>query len=293
MCQRVFTSVFGFSCWAVAARYFVAQWKAEQNLATQLAAPQAAIEIKFVGLFDTVSSVGYGLGFGSNVQELGLDLGGVPKKVVHLTAANEYRKNFALTTIDSSLGVGGGFECKLPGVHSDIGGGYAELEDEVRNVRLYHRDILIEQGWYLDGTNGTDNQIPILNDTWAVGRRLIPLHYQFITLAIMLELADKSDVKFKSLEGKFLNYVIPPKLKPVADYLMGEVRMQKTEVTLPPEHAWVRNAYLHRSAHTYRAKLDSPKRIKRDKLNGVAFAGREVNKEFQREVFPDNKPQSA
>ena len=48
----------------------------------------------------------------------------------------------------------------------------------------------------------------------------------------MLELADKSDVKFKSLEGNFLNYVIPPKLKPVADYLVGEVRMQKTEVTL-------------------------------------------------------------
>ena len=135
MCQRVFTSVFGFSCWAVAARYFVAQWKAEQNLATQLAAPQAAIEIKFVGLFDTVSSVGYGLGFGSNVQELGLDLGGVPKKVVHLTAGNEYRQNFSLTDVTSSLNASVGYELTLPGVHSDIGGSYAAVEDEPRQLR--------------------------------------------------------------------------------------------------------------------------------------------------------------
>lgn len=314
--ETLIVDVFGFSRGASAARHFVSRKTGEffpekTNLCHALGGiDPAKVTIRFVGLYETVSSYDdapeapaipafntFGKvikhSFSNDIEELKLALHKRATRVVHLTAADEYRKNFALTTIDSSLGVGGGFECKLPGVHSDIGGGYAELEDEVRNVRLYHRDILIEQGWYLDGTNGTDNQIPILNDTWAVGRRLIPLHYQFITLAIMLELADKSDVKFKSLEGNFLNYVIPPKLKPVADYLMGEVRMQKTEVTLPPEHAWVRNAYLHRSAHTYRAKLDSPKRIKRDKLNGVAFAGREVNKEFQREVFPDNKPQKA
>ena len=231
--------------------------------------------------------------FSNDIAELQLALYDQAQRVVHLTAADEYRKNFALTTIASSLPSGVGFECQLPGVHSDIGGGYAELEDEVRNVRLYHRDMLIEQGWYLDGTNGTDNQIPILNDTWAVGRRLIPLHYQFITLAIMRRQAKKSGVTFESLDG-YPAYQIPPKLQDVGNYLIGEVMGEKRkEVTFLPEHAWVRNAYLHRSAHTYRAKLDSPKRIKRDKLNGVAFAGREVNKEFQREVFPDNKPQKA
>ena len=278
MCQRVFTSVFGFSCWAVAARYFVAQWKAEQNLATQLAAPQAAIEIKFVGLFDTVSSVGYGLGFGSNVQELGLDLGGVPKKVVHLTAANEYRENFSLTDITSSLGVG--YELTLPGVHSNIGGSYGEQEDEVRKLHLWERDALIAQGWY------TEEEAPVHEDPiydeygqqtgthkWAMGtRKGLDQQYQFIPLRIMAENACKLSMDLEALAGDYAKYAIAAThpLAPVQAAIMAQVGPNGASgrhalvlhdewsqippgadvkpLTLTPEQAvMVRHCYLRRS----------------------------------------------
>ena len=113
--------MFGFSRGAPAARHFVSLLNDSNPLAARLGIPQAKVTIKFVGVFDTVSSVGY---------ELGLDLKGVPQKVVHLVAANEYRKNFSLTDITSSVEAGVGYELVLPGVHSNIGGSYGEVTDE-------------------------------------------------------------------------------------------------------------------------------------------------------------------
>ncbi|WP_046247525.1 phospholipase effector Tle1 domain-containing protein, partial [Hymenobacter terrenus] len=114
-----------------AARHFVSLLNDKTPLATRLGIPQAEVKIKFVGVFDTVSSYGFTLtGFGSDVAELGLDLAGVPEKVVHLAAANEYRENFSLTDITSSLQVGKGYELVLPGVHSNIGGSYGEITNE-------------------------------------------------------------------------------------------------------------------------------------------------------------------
>lgn len=97
------------------------------------------IEIRFLGVFDTVISdmivkenLGYKLApvfglssiFGqellskikTNVSGLGI------KKVFHITAFNEWRKNFALTPTEE------GYTFSLLGAHSDIGGGYAHLD---------------------------------------------------------------------------------------------------------------------------------------------------------------------
>ena len=62
------------------------------------------------------------------MQELNLALGDVPKWVVQLASADEHRENFSLTNINSSLRAGVGVELRLPGVHSDIGGSYAERD---------------------------------------------------------------------------------------------------------------------------------------------------------------------
>jgi hypothetical protein len=64
---------------------------------------------------------------------LGLDLKGVPQKVVHLTAANEYRKNFSLADITSLVEAGAG-------MHSNLGVNYGEVTDK-------EHWLLIEQGW--------------------------------------------------------------------------------------------------------------------------------------------------
>ena len=230
--EQITLDVFGFSRGAAAARHFVSLLRdAKRPLATRLGAPEAKVIIKFVGLFDTVSSVGYGLGFGSNVQELGLDLGGVPKKVVHLTAANEYRENFSLTDITSSLGVG--YELTLPGVHSNIGGSYGENEDEVRKLHLWERDALIAQGWY------TEEEAPVHEDPiydeygqqtgthkWAVGtRKGLDQQYQFIPLRIMAENACELSMDLEALAGDYAKYAIAAThpLAPVQAAIMVQV----------------------------------------------------------------------
>ncbi len=48
------------------------------------------------------------------------------KKIVHMTAHDEVRKNFPLTNIKGS----GGLETSMLGVHSDVGGGYAPVKME-------------------------------------------------------------------------------------------------------------------------------------------------------------------
>ena len=48
------------------------------------------------------------------------------KKIVHMTAHDEVRKNFPLTNIKGS----GGLETSMLGVHSDVGGGYSPVKME-------------------------------------------------------------------------------------------------------------------------------------------------------------------
>jgi len=231
--NQITIDVFGFSRGAAAARHFVAQLRdAKHPLSVRLGTPEAKVTIKFVGLFDTVSSVGYGLGFGSNVKELGLDLGTeIPKKVVHLTAGNEYRKNFSLTDITSSLGVG--YELTLPGVHSNIGGSYGEQEDEERRLHLWEREALIAQGWY------TKDEAPIYEDPvyneygmqigttqWSVGKRKnLNQDYQFIPLRIMAENAKKFAMLLESLSGRYAKYAIAAThpLAPVQAAILSQI----------------------------------------------------------------------
>jgi hypothetical protein len=92
------------------------------------------VSIRFVGLFDTVAAV---------VNPLALDLSPgndrndpvnlyldphAVEQAVHLVASDEHRENFALNSLRNSDGsLPDNFrEISLPGVHSDIGGGYSE-----------------------------------------------------------------------------------------------------------------------------------------------------------------------
>ncbi|SQB27393.1 DUF2235 domain-containing protein [Chryseobacterium jejuense] len=106
------------------------------------------IEIRFLGVFDTVVSdmvvkenIGYKvagvliknpltvpysiaafLGQAS-LQDIKTKVSGLGiKKIFHITAYNEWRKNFALTPTEE------GYTISMLGAHSDIGGGYAHLD---------------------------------------------------------------------------------------------------------------------------------------------------------------------
>lgn len=92
--------------------------------------------VQFLGLFDVVASVGGSSSVSRTMplpdaifdghwdwaNDVDEDLPGCVDKCLHLIAAHELRMNFPLTQI------GGAEEIMLPGVHSDIGGGYAPGE---------------------------------------------------------------------------------------------------------------------------------------------------------------------
>lgn len=108
-----------------------------------------AKNVRTLGLYDTVASIGilregtaYILGdkvlkmsekkefseadsifHDTNVDDFGLHSTDQADRVLQICALDEFRKNFALVDIESSLKSGNGCEVYIPGCHTDIGGG--------------------------------------------------------------------------------------------------------------------------------------------------------------------------
>ena len=118
------------------------------------------VEIRFVGLFDTVVSYK-----AAQIVKLGISLENwltkqtaikdkKVKRVVHLASAEEHRDMFCLHNINSAGGKGE--EYFLPGVHSDVGGGYLDGSDDGLIVTQAYRywaqkdrnDYLVANGWF-------------------------------------------------------------------------------------------------------------------------------------------------
>ncbi|WP_410481631.1 phospholipase effector Tle1 domain-containing protein [Pseudomonas plecoglossicida] len=123
--ERVVFDLFGFSRGAAAVRHLA---NLLHDGGGRLLAVPCAIEINFIGLFDTVAAIVAPLqgDFATaDKRHAGLRLGlgaGIAKQVVQLVAADEQRHNFPL--------VGSSHDIVLPGVHSNIGGGYPQTTQE-------------------------------------------------------------------------------------------------------------------------------------------------------------------
>lgn len=139
--------VYGFSRGAAAARTFV-RWLSEllpppvkegekPPLCLQIGEQQLPISVEFLGLLDTVASVGVAhavpiadghMSWADGTMELPDDetYPGLIKKCVHLVSGHEQRLCFPLDSIRRSNGKYPPYatEVVYPGVHSDIGGGY-------------------------------------------------------------------------------------------------------------------------------------------------------------------------
>ena len=126
---------FGFSRGAAQARAFVNEVRRLSQV-NPMQWGGARIQFRCMGLFDTVGSVGWpGDDDNNNViasRGMGgpIDLYVAPDAVqqaVQLTAMDEYRHNFPLSSLRSSDGAlpGNFAEETWPGAHADIGGGYA------------------------------------------------------------------------------------------------------------------------------------------------------------------------
>ena len=139
--------VYGFSRGAAAARTFV-RWLSEllpppkaegENppQCLQIGEMQLPISVEFLGLLDTVASVGVAhvlpiaeghMSWADGTMELPDDktYGGLIKKCVHLVSGHEQRLCFPLDSVRRSDGKYPPYatEVVYPGMHSDIGGGY-------------------------------------------------------------------------------------------------------------------------------------------------------------------------
>jgi len=206
----------------------------------------AVVTVKFAGLFDSVSSfdeVGdkaedsrfagkaarhatYGGDddFKNDVSELHLTLDDEKlEKVVHFVANDEYRVNFSSTTIASARQRGIGCEFYLPGAHSDIGGGYAQVVEEERTY---------------SGVLRTDTALPF---------------------SMMLKLAAQCGLRFGSPNAdvqRGIRYVIGPgdPLAAVKAQLEGFVLAHAAPgpaahwpPLAPAAYRWLRQHYLHLS----------------------------------------------
>jgi hypothetical protein len=161
------------------------------------------------------------------VDDLGLRfVDDAAQRVFHLTALDEYRKNFALTTIASACQakalvdgarVPMGFELGIPGAHSDVGGGYhagtAKVEPpEVRNLAPTRQvpsqggsqtvrgpqAFVYAQGWYGPKDLKASTLRPHRHQRQVQG------DYFKVGLSIMVDMAEKYTVlaysdRFKAL----------------------------------------------------------------------------------------------
>ncbi len=152
---KVHLSVFGFSRGAAQART-CCQWIRK---ATGMKVGEATLNMRFLGIFDTVASVGLadsspvGQGF-MDWADGTMDIGEF-ERVAHFVAAHEIRQSFPLSTarIGGKRYPPNTKEFVYPGAHSDVGGGYAPRA----------------QGKAMGGRSELLSQIP-LNDMYTEAR---------------------------------------------------------------------------------------------------------------------------
>jgi uncharacterized protein (DUF2235 family) len=125
-------AVFGFSSGSTEARAFL-HWMAAHSkvkkAGTKLTYDDVPLNVKFLGIFDTVESVGWA---GSNKMPelIKTKVPAFVEKCTHIVAAHELRDAFPLTQVDRT------HRCVVyPGAHSDIGGGY-EPDEQGRSNQL-------------------------------------------------------------------------------------------------------------------------------------------------------------
>lgn len=296
--SRVEFDIFGFSRGAAAARHFAndvmksersllaAQWPAKSPMFMEGFGwrVETDIAINFIGLFDTVTAV-MNLTKGDfsvhNAKNPDVDVylpPGIARKIVHLVARDERRHNFSLNSADTA-------DIVVPGVHSDLGGGYLprvtervllskprcsidvdphvpatstpayraarqELERLQDRLNLYGLPLEIRT-WAIEQTRNAKGDRARWKNVYAVvhSERTVRNELALIYLRIMRELAVRHGAQFRSIE-KEQTYAMPEELKPIAEKLMAYALGKSPRAGLSlDEEALLTGRYIHLSAN--------------------------------------------
>ncbi len=176
--KKIWINVFGFSRGAAGARVFVNklinEWAPGGQISEQTGRRALPYEVNFLGLFDTVASVGLPdstratvnldrfAGHSGFARRGGLNVPEEVKACAHFYSIHEQRMSFQLDTIrikESYPKTSRRWEVGYPGVHSDVGGGYGPNE----------------QGKARDGDSSKLSQIPLHDMYIAALKRGVPL----------------------------------------------------------------------------------------------------------------------
>lgn len=236
------------------------------------------VEVRFVGLFDTVSSY-YAAHFFKflPLENWFVKLQAVRKaqKVVQLASADEHRFHFSLHNIDSAGGKGEQYF--LPGVHSDIGGGYAPettdaglivFEGSPDQAAKDRAEYLLAHGWYkpdqlvesvIRSNEAGDPEAVRLTVTREPDKaRTISNAYSRIPLKLMGEFAGKNGVNLLSDLGRDATKTINQfpeltKLEATIKSYVGKAGPRGSAATdwhkPHPELSFARYKHRHFSAH--------------------------------------------
>jgi uncharacterized Zn-binding protein involved in type VI secretion len=286
---------FGFSRGAAAARHFANEvLRGRQGTLSNVLVKNAnglsptfddsfknGIDMGFIGLFDTVPSIAGVTNLG-NIQSAaapGVKLH-LPRQyfphVVHLVARDEHRANFALSRVKPDH-----LEISLPGVHSDLGGGYLKEAEEcvlvspmqalnvafgtdVKTTSIYRDALqqkkqLISQGWpesqlVVVTPEPTllprDSQDPMgaarLQRVYAGLQLQRPISGELsrVYLRVMHALAKEKGVRFDVIDDADPAYSLPAELVALCDrFVAGDYS------TTPQEDELLKRRYIHTSAN--------------------------------------------
>ncbi|HWD30459.1 MAG TPA: DUF2235 domain-containing protein [Pseudomonas sp.] len=290
--QQVELDIFGFSRGAAAARHFAndigrggtsllaQRWPA--SLLTEDFDWQSSksLTINFIGLFDSVAaivSVFNGNFSPANANYGGIEMKLAPKaarKIVHLVARDEQRKNFPLTQCDD--------DTVVPGAHADVGGGYMPREWEhlvltrpVSSVEAHDRAneesraYLHTQAQFLANQQAwqqlnlevelcclAEVTPPAKRDTagakrvtaFVRGKREMVGDLALVYLRIMHSLGVDHDVPFEALDEQRMALPLP--LQPIAAKLAAYVSGETPSLALSTEdERLLCGRYIHLSSH--------------------------------------------
>ncbi len=162
------------------------------------------------------------------------------KHIIHFIAHDEKRYNFPLTNIASS----GGFECKMMGVHSDVGGGYPKQMTQALSFRVDYKNIQARakaraQGWIEEETYyfyGAPTTVKMSK------KRVVSNALSVVYLHLMALVAAKYDVYFKQ-PSEPIDPTLMPYFEAGKQNLVNAYTYANT-----PQGTLIKKEYIHYSA---------------------------------------------
>ena len=227
--QTITFDVFGFSRGAAAARHFVSKlyggvYTSNGRRRTTISrfgdfgkllynnsiAQPKFVQVRFAGLYETVAS--YGKTHVTDTWQLHLKAISRAKHVFQLVAEDEHRENFVITDIASAGPKG--VEKFIPGVHSDIGGGYTDnFEEKDLIIKLGSRGArgkkkaqqvrkdLIKNSWYKPEEIYLSKNHAVYGDNALVINKVVASKkYSYVCLHLMLKYANTKKLEMKSIK---------------------------------------------------------------------------------------------